>query len=80
MRLAWCDRVALGWAFVLILGVLFLQQPGGFERSLQSENIGEWGNLLWRLVGIPWLALRGIDLITGGPWRRNGVFIVRPHH
>jgi hypothetical protein len=76
MRLAWCDKAALIWAMIVVGGILFLQQPGGFERSLQAENIGEWGNLLWRVVGIPWLVLRAVDLIAGGPARRRGVFTV----
>lgn len=77
MRLAWCDKLALVWAMILVGMILFLQQPGGFERSLQSENVGEWWNLLLRLVVVPWVILRGIDLVCGGPARREGVIIVR---
>jgi hypothetical protein len=77
MRLAWCDKIALVWLLFLILAISFLQQPGGFENSLRPENIGGgWGALLWKLVAIPWLVLRGIDLLLGGPWRRRGVVTV----
>ena len=58
----WADRVALVWGFVLILFILMLQQPGGFENSLSAENIlGGWGSLLFKLVVIPWGLLRIVD-------------------
>ena len=77
MRLAWCDKIALIWAILLILFISFLQGPGGFEHSLRPENIGGgWGMLMWKLVAIPWIALRAIDLLTGGPARRRGVITV----
>lgn len=77
MRLAWCDRLALIWGLVVIGAILFMQQPGGFERSLQAENIGEWGNLIFRIILVPWLVLRIIDLLSGGPARRSGSTVVR---
>jgi hypothetical protein len=60
----WADRLALGWAVVLILIICALQQPGGFDNSLAADNIsGGWGALVLKLVVIPWGALRIIDAI-----------------
>jgi hypothetical protein len=39
--------------------------------------LGAW-DFGWRIVGIPWLILRLIDLVIGGPTRRRGVIVVRP--
>jgi hypothetical protein len=60
----WADSIGLIWAIIVVLMVVFAQQPGGFERSLQSENIGEWGNLLFRVVLIPWAILRLLSLLV----------------
>jgi hypothetical protein len=58
----WADRLALAWGFILILFILMLQQPGGFENSLAAEIIiGGWGSLLFKLVVIPWGLLRIVD-------------------
>jgi hypothetical protein len=58
----WVDKLALVWAIIVVLMILWMQQPGGFARSLQSENIGEWGHLLFSVVAIPWGVLR---VLTG---------------
>lgn len=78
MRLAWCDKIAIFWAILLVLFIAALQRPGGFALSLQPENIVDgWGALLGKLVLIPWIALRVIDLVCGGPSRRGGSTVVR---
>lgn len=73
----WCDRAALLWAILLIAVILFAQQDGGFSASLSPENIvNGWLQILLRLVVVPWAALRFVDLITGGPARRSGRFVI----
>lgn len=57
-RVSWADKLAVAWAIVLVLLILFLQQPGGLAHSLKSENIGEWGHLLFLFVVLPWIPLR----------------------
>jgi len=53
------DRLAIGWAIILVLLILFLQQPGGLDHSLDWGNLwGGWGKLLLILVVVPWFALR----------------------
>lgn len=70
--MCWADRLAIFWAMLLIVAILILQPPGGFAISISPENIiDSWGALLGKLVLIPWLVLRVIDLLLGGPRARS---------
>ena len=62
------DRLAIVWAIILVLLILFLQQPGGLEHSLDWGNLwGGWGALLFKLVIVPWFGLRMVvGLLTMG--------------
>ena len=72
MKLCLVDRIAIIWGVVLIMGIVALQQPGGFAVSIQADNIIDgWCMLLLKVVLLPWFILRVLDFILGGPSRRS---------
>jgi len=65
------DRLACAWAVILVGLILFLQQPGGLEHSLDWGNLwGGWGKLFLILVGVPWFILRIVAGIFTAAVRR----------
>lgn len=58
------NRLTLVWAIFLTALILFAQQPGGFEHSLEWDNLwGGWGMLYLKLVVIPWFVLAAIAAV-----------------
>jgi hypothetical protein len=72
MRLSWCDKIAVIWGGILLLIMAAAWKGPQFMLS-------DWGvwYILWLVVGIPWLILRLVDLVTGGPGRRRGIITAR---
>jgi hypothetical protein len=79
MRLAWCDKIGLAWGLFLafVLAAAWKGTWLWWGDGLPPYWYGLW-EFGWRFVGVPWLALRLLDMVTGGPSRRAGQFIVRP--
>lgn len=70
--LPWCDRIALSWGLFLFL-ILTAAWRGPYlwwDGTVPPLWEGAW-EFGWWLVGIPWLALRLIDFVAGGPLRRE---------
>jgi hypothetical protein len=81
MKLCWCDRVGVGWA-MLVLGLYFWiwgSSPGG----ILSMPDGAATHVLLVVVLPLWIALRLIDMMSGGPWnrmaQRRGEFKISVH-
>lgn len=75
MRLCWADKIALTWGALLFGFIFLMQQPGGFYTMFFTAygwSAGT-GPLIFKLILLPWLLLRGLDLLTGGPARRRGI-------
>lgn len=64
----WADRVAVVWAALLWGGMALL--AGGHGHAEDALNI-EVIKAVLLLAGVPWLLLRGVDFICGGPARRE---------
>lgn len=62
--LIWADRVAVVWGG-LLLTIMFIAWRGA-EPMLSDPGV--W-HILGLIVGIPWMILRGLDLIVTGQFR-----------
>jgi hypothetical protein len=63
--MAWCDKLAVIWfAFLFLLALLHSGLPIAIAHLFDPTT--------WAVVLVPWLFLRAIDWITGGPNRRRG--------
>lgn len=60
----WADRLALGWAALLIFVMTLAWKGPGFPL----DDGGVW-YILELIVGIPWLVLRVLDFIFTGQIR-----------
>lgn len=65
-RMAWCDRVAVAWWFLLFV---VMETAWKGDHFILADR-GIW-YIFFLIVGIPWLALRCVDFIIGGPARRR---------
>jgi hypothetical protein len=64
--MVWCDRVVLAWWLLLAL-VMATAWKGDHSMLLDR---GVW--YIWFLiVFVPWVALRCVDFVIGGPSRRR---------
>lgn len=68
MRLRWADKIALLWAFLLLLGLNVLGQPGAFAVTYGTAA-GWWGVIQVLLIGVLpiWIILR---VVAGNRPRR----------
>lgn len=74
MGICWADRVVAAWALI-VFAILILAGSGGTHGAeplyVFTHNANSGGlHALFILIGVPWLFLRGIDLLAGGPQRR----------
>jgi hypothetical protein len=65
MKLIWADRIAIFWAALLSLFFFCLNGREAIAGMLSDPNA------LFVLFGIPWIVLRLIDWVCGGPTARR---------
>lgn len=72
MKLCWADRAAVGWA-ILVFGALAF--VGAFGDEVPSPASNAWHAFLVFVLP-PWVVLRVVDFVIGGPAKRRGQFRV----
>jgi hypothetical protein len=60
------DKAFLVWAAGFVGLILFTPRPGGVAWALQSEHIGEFSQMFFALVAMPWAILRLLGRLGRG--------------
>ena len=68
IRVCWADKIALVWAAILWGGMALLANGHGQPADALDINVIK---AVLLLAGVPWLFLRVIDFLCGGPMRRS---------
>ncbi len=69
----WADRVACFWGLLFLLGWTLLISVSGGPAQIVPFLLEPHVLLMFLLaVGVPWLLLRALDFVFGGPIRRRG--------
>lgn len=68
------DKLALTWLMILVLVILGLQHPGGFNESLDNFYEG-WFPLILKFVFYPWLFCRVILFLVIPRQKEQVIFI-----
>lgn len=74
MRLCWADKIGLTLAFLAYAGLFLISNDKGAALAFFFSGAG------LRFLALclsPWLVLRAIDFVAGGPQRRRGWIKVR---
>lgn len=70
MRFCWADKLAILWAFVVMLAVVWVASPS-YAAFHSAHSLFTIARGLLILVGPVWIFLRLVDWLIGGPRRRR---------
>lgn len=68
--MCWADKIGAVWAFIAYAGLLLISNDKG--AALAFFVSGEGLKYALIVAFSPWIFLRFVDLILGGPQRRKG--------